>query len=132
MKFWTRFLPRVVGFVAKPPDQFTVTILESLESYGELLGQINQRVGALEVAVPAIGKSLESAVTDGAISTVFIGMLLAEIANGDQVRFDELMSQTATFAEARTLHLDGETRTSILRSIDRMVGIADDHFARKK
>ena len=107
-------------------------VLEATQSMGDLLGQLGGRVKALEEAMPSLEKSLSNAVADGAISTVFIGMLLADIPGGDQARFDQLMAKTVIFAEEKVGHLQGETRRRILACIDRIVGVAEDHFARER
>jgi len=118
--------------MAKAQDQILATVIDSAQSMTNLLGQLERRVATLEQAIPALQKPIDGAVAGGAISTVFIGMLLAEIANGNPSRFDELMARTTSFTEAQTRHLESETRGAILGAINRMVEVADDHFARTR
>ncbi|MBX3593008.1 hypothetical protein [Sphingomonas sp.] len=112
-------------------EQQILTLLgDAVQNMSSLIENLGDRVEMLEGVMQTLQEPLVGTIASAGVSNIFSGMLLAELADGDHRRFDELMARTATFAEATAGGLDEPTKTVLLESLDTIVGIADDHFAR--
>ena len=103
---------------------------ESVQHLSDLVQNLGDRLETVESVLQALNEPITSAISAGGVANIFTGMLLAELADGDQNRFDEIMARTTTYAEMTAGGLDEPVRSVLLSTMDTAVSIADDHFAR--